>query len=130
MNNKMQECILAHNGQLCYAIASNTSKENRCQLIYIRNNSIYIDEDWWGNTFELNPQNESHIKAKEFFFVRAKHIIEEKELELGVLKAKLLEIGESIPLPIVEDINESSNNFNIKTIAPADEPVPKAGEQE
>ena len=130
MNNKMQECILAHNGQLCYAIASNTSKENRCQLIYIRNNSIYIDEDWWGNTFELNPQNESHIKAKEFFFVRAKHIIKEKELELGVLKAKLLEIGESIPLPIVEDINESSNNFNIKTIAPADEPVPKAGEEE
>ena len=130
MNNKTQECILAHNGQLCYAIASNTSKENRCQLIYIRNNSIYIDEDWWGNTFELNPQNESHIKAKEFFFVRAKHIIEEKELELGVLKAKLLEIGESIPLPIVEDINESSNNFNIKTIAPADEPVPEAGEQE
>ena len=130
MNNKTQECILTHNGQLCYAIASNTSKENRCQLIYIRNNSIYIDEDWWGNTFELNPQNESHIKAKEFFFVRAKHIIEEKELELGVLKAKLLEIGESIPLPIVEDINESSNNFNIKTIAPADEPVPKAGEQE
>ena len=130
MNNKTQECILAHNGQLCYAIASNTSKENRCQLIYIRNNSIYIDEDWWGNTFELNPQNESHIKAKEFFFVRAKHIIKEKELELGVLKAKLLEIGESIPLPIVEDINESSNNFNIKTIAPADEPTPKAGEQE
>lgn len=130
MNNKIQECILAHNGQLCYAIASNTSKENRCQLIYIRNNSIYIDEDWWGNTFELNPQNESHIKAKEFFFVRAKHIIKEKELELGVLKAKLLEIGESIPLPIVEDINESSNNFNIKTIAPADEPVPKAGEEE
>lgn len=130
MNNKIQECILAHNGQLCYAIASNTSKENRCQLIYIRNNSIYIDEDWWGNTFELNPQNESHIKAKEFFFVRAKHIIKEKELELGVLKAKLLEIGESIPLPIVEDINESSNNFNIKTIAPADEPAPKAGEQE
>ena len=32
MNNKMQECILAHNGQLCYAIASNTSKENRCQI--------------------------------------------------------------------------------------------------
>ena len=129
MNNKTQECILAHNGQLCYAIASNTSKENRCQLIYIRNNSIYIDEDWWGNTFELNPQNESHIKAKEFFFVRAKHIIKEKELELGVLKAKLLEIGESIPLPIVEDINESSNNFNIKTIAPADEPTQKAGEE-
>ena len=130
MNNKTQECILAHNGQLCYAIASNTFKENRCQLIYIRNNSIYIDEDWWGNTFEFNPQNESHIKAKEFFFVRAKHIIEEKELELGIIKAKLLEISKNISLPIAEDINEFSSNFNIKTIEPANESVPKAGEQE
>ena len=130
MNNKTPECILTHNGQLCYAIASNTSKENRCQLIYIRNNSIYIDEDWWGNTFELNPQNESHIKAKELFFARVKHIIEEKELKLGIIKAKLLEISKNISLPIVEDTNESSNNFNIKTITSADEPVPKAGEQE
>ena len=130
MNNKMQECILAHNGQLCYAIASNTSKENRCHLLHIRSNNIYFNEDYWGNISEFNPQNESHIKAKEFFFTRAKHIIEEKELELGVLKAKLLEISRSISLPIVEDTNESSNNFNIKTIASADEPVPKAGEQE
>ena len=116
MNNKMQECILAHNGQLCYAIASNTSKENRCQLIYIRNNSIYIDEDWWGNTFELNPQNESHIKAKEFFFVRAKHIIKEKELELGVLKAKLLEVSKEFSPIIAQDINKY-----LETTAPANE---------
>ena len=124
MNNKMQECILAHNGQLCYAIASNTSKENRCQLIYIRNNSIYIDEDWWGNTFELNPQNESHIKAKEFFFVRAKHIIEEKELELGVLKAKLLEVSKEFSPIIAQDINKY-----LETTAPANEPAQKAGEE-
>ena len=116
MNNKTQECILAHNGQLCYAIASNTSKENRCQLIYIRNNSIYIDEDWWGNTFELNPQNESHIKAKEFFFVRAKHIIKEKELELGVLKAKLLEVSKEFSPIIAQDINKY-----LETTAPANE---------
>ena len=125
MNNKTQECILAHNGQLCYAIASNTSKENRCQLIYIRNNSIYIDEDWWGNTFELNPQNESHIKAKEFFFARAKHIIEEKELELGVLKAKLLEVSKEFSPIIAQDINKY-----LETTAPANEPAQKAGEQE
>lgn len=125
MNNKMQECILAHNGQLCYAIASNTSKENRCQLIYIRNNSIYIDEDWWGNTFELNPQNESHIKAKEFFFTRVKHIIEEKELELGVIKAKLLEVSKDISPLIAQDINKF-----LETTTPADEPTQKAGEEE
>ena len=130
MSNKIQEAIITDCGHLCYAIASSTSKENRCQLLHIRSNNVYFNDDYWGNISEFNPQNESHIKAKEFFFVRAKHIIEEKELELGVLKAKLLEIGESIPLPIVEDINESSNNFNIKTIAPADEPAPKAGEQE
>ena len=124
MNNKMQECILAHNGQLCYAIASNTSKENRCQLIYIRNNSIYIDEDWWGNTFELNPQNESHIKAKEFFFVRAKHIIEEKELELGVLKEKLMEDSKEFSPIIAQDINKY-----LETTAPANEPAQKAGEE-
>ena len=40
------------------------------------------------------------------------------------------EISKNISLPIVEDTNESSNNFNIETIAPADEPVPKAGEME
>ena len=130
MSNKIQEAIITDCGHLCYAIASSTSKENRCQLLHIRSNNVYFNDDYWGNISEFNPQNESHIKAKEFFFVRAKHIIEEKELELGVLKAKLLEIGESIPLPIVEDINESSNNFNNKTIAPADEPAPKAGEQE
>lgn len=130
MNNKIQEAIITDCGQLCYAIASSISKENRCQLIHIRSNNVYFSEDWWGNISEFNPQNESHIKAKEFFFTRVKHIIKEKELELGVLKAKLLEIGESIPLPIVEDINESSNNFNIKIIAPADEPTQKAGEQE
>ena len=130
MSNKIQEAIITDCGHLCYAIASSTSKENRCQLLHIRSNNVYFNDDYWGNISEFNPQNESHIKAKEFFFVRAKHIIKEKELELGVLKAKLLEIGESIPLPIVEDTNESSNNFNIEAIAPADEPVPEAGEQE
>ena len=130
MSNKIQECIVTHNGQLCYAIASNTSKENRCHILHIRNNNIYFNEDYWGNISEFNPQNESHIKAKELFFARVKHIIEEKELELGVLKAKLLEISGSISLPIAEDIKEFSNNFNIEAIAPADEPVPEAGEQE
>ena len=130
MSNKIQEAIITDCGHLCYAIASSTSKENRCHLLHIRSNNIYFNDDYWGNISEFNPQNESHIKAKEFFFVRAKHIIKEKELELGVLKAKLLEIGESIPLPIVEDINESSNNFNIKTIEPANELVTKVGEQE
>ena len=130
MSNKIQEAIITDCGHLCYAIASSTSKENRCQLLHIRSNNVYFNDDYWGNIYEFNPQNESHIKAKEFFFVRAKHIIKEKELELGVLKAKLLEIGESIPLPIVEDINESSNNFNIKTIEPANELVTKVGEQE
>ena len=123
MSNKIQECIVTHNGQLCYAIASNTSKDNRCQLIYIRNNRIYIDEDWWGNTLELNPQNESHIKAKEFFFTKAKHIIEEKELELGVIKAKLLEVSKDISPLIAQDINK------LETTAPADEPAQKAGEE-
>ena len=56
--------------------------------------------------------------------------MEEKELELGVLKAKLLEISGSISLPIAEDIKEFSNNFNIEAIAPADEPVAEAGEME
>ena len=130
MSNKIQEAIITDCGHLCYAIASSTSKENRCQLLHIRSNNVYFNDDYWGNISEFNPQNESHIKAKEFFFVRAKHIIEEKELELGVLKAKLLEISESIPLPIAEDINEFSSNFNIKTIEPANESVPKAGEQE
>lgn len=130
MNNKIQEAIITDCGQLIYAIASSASKESRCQLIHIRGNNVYFNEDWWGNISEFNPQNESHIKAKEFFFTRVKHIIEEKELELGVLKAKLLEISESIPLSIAEDINEFSSNFNIETIAPADEPVPKAGEME
>lgn len=130
MSNKIQEAIITDCGHLCYAIASSTSKENRCQLLHIRSNNVYFNDDYWGNISEFNPQNESHIKAKEFFFVRAKHIIEEKELELGVLKAKLLEISKNISLPIAEDIKEFSNNFNIKTIEPADEPVPKAGEQE
>lgn len=130
MSNKIQEAIITDCGHLCYAIASSTSKENRCHLLHIRSNNVYFNEDYWGNISEFNPQNESHIKAKELFFARAKHIIEEKELELGVLKAKLLEISESIPLSIAEDINEFSSNFNIETIAPADEPVPKAGEME
>lgn len=130
MSNKIQEAIITDCGHLCYAIASSTSKENRCHLLRIRSNNVYFNDDYWGNISEFNPQNESHIKAKEFFFTRAKHIIEEKELELGVLKAKLLEISKNISLPIVVDINESSNNFNIKTIASADEPVPEAGEQE
>ena len=130
MSNKTQEAIITDCGHLCYAIASSTSKENRCHLLHIRSNNVYFNEDYWGNISEFNPQNESHIKAKEFFFVRAKHIIKEKELELGVLKAKLLEISGSISLPIAEDIKEFSNNFNIEAIAPADEPVPEAGEQE
>ena len=124
MNNKTQECILAHNGQLCYAIASNTSKENRCQLIHIRSNNVYFNEDWWGNISEFNPRNESHIKAKEFFFTRVKHIIEEKELELGVIKAKLLEVSKDISPLIAQDINKF-----LETTAPADEPTQKAGEE-
>ena len=130
MSNKIQEAIITDCGHLCYAIASSTSKENRCHLLHIRSNNVYFNDDYWGNISEFNPQNESHIKAKEFFFTRAKHIIEEKELELGVLKAKLLEISESIPLSIAEDINEFSSNFNIETIEPVNESVPKAGEQE
>ena len=90
MSNKIQEAIITDCGHLCYAIASNISKENRCHILHIRNNNIYFNEDYWGNISEFNPQNESHIKAKELFIARAKHIIEEKELELGVLKAKLL----------------------------------------
>lgn len=130
MSNKIQEAIITDCGHLCYAIASSTSKENRCHLLHIRSNNVYFNEDYWGNLSVFNSENESHIKAKEFFFARVKHIIEEKELELGIIKAKLLEISESISLPITEDINESSNNFNIEAIAPADEPVPEAGEQE
>lgn len=130
MSNKIQEAIITDCGHLCYAIASSTSKENRCHLLHIRSNNVYFNDDYWGNISEFNPQNESHIKAKELFFARVKHIIEEKELELGVLKAKLLEISGSISLPIAEDIKEFSNNFNIEAIAPADEPVPEAGEQE
>lgn len=130
MSNKIQEAIITDCGHLCYAIASSISKENRCHILHIRSNNIYFNEDYWGNISEFNPQNESHIKAKELFFARVKHIIEEKELELGIIKAKLLEISESISLSITEDINESSNNFNIEAIAPADEPAPKAGEME
>lgn len=130
MSNKIQEAIITDCGHLCYAIASSISKENRCHILHIRSNNIYFNEDYWGNISEFNPQNESHIKAKELFFARVKHIIEEKELELGIIKAKLLEISESISLSITEDINESSNNFNIEAIAPADEPAPEAGEQE
>lgn len=125
MNKKIQEAIITDCGQLCYAIASSISKENRCQLIHIRGNNVYFNEDWWGNISEFNPQNESHIKAKEFFFTRVKHIIEEKELELGVIKAKLLEVSEDISPLIAQDINKF-----LETTTPADEPTQKAGEEE
>ena len=124
MNNKIQEAIITDCGQLIYAIASSTSKESRCQLIHIRGNNVYFNEDYWGNISEFNPQNESHIKAKEFFFTRVKHIIEEKELELGVIKAKLLEVSKDISPLVVQDINK-----HLETTAPADEPAQKAGEE-
>lgn len=125
MNNKIQEAIITDCGQLIYAIASSTSKESRCQLIHIRGNNVYFNEDYWGNISEFNPQNESHIKAKEFFFTRVKHIIEEKELELGVIKAKLLEVSKDISPLIAQDINKF-----LETTTPADEPTQKAGEEE
>ena len=125
MSNKIQEAIITDCGHLCYAIASSTSKENRCHLLHIRSNNVYFNDDYWGNISEFNPQNESHIKAKEFFFVRAKHIIEEKELELGVLKAKLLEISKDISPLIAQDINKF-----LETTTPADKPTQKAGEEE
>lgn len=125
MSNKIQEAIITDCGHLCYAIASSTSKENRCHLLHIRSNNVYFNDDYWGNISEFNPQNESHIKAKEFFFTRVKHIIEEKELELGVIKAKLLEVSEDISPLIAQDINKF-----LETTTPADEPTQKAGEEE
>lgn len=125
MSNKIQEAIITDCGHLCYAIASSTSKENRCHLLHIRSNNVYFNEDYWGNISEFNPQNESHIKAKELFFARAKHIIEEKELELGVIKAKLLEVSKDISPLIAQDINKF-----LETTTPADEPTQKAGEEE
>lgn len=124
MSNKIQEAIITDCGHLCYAIASSTSKENRCQLLHIRSNNVYFNDDYWGNISEFNPQNESHIKAKEFFFVRAKHIIEEKELELSIIKAKLLEVSKDISPLIAQDINKF-----LETTTPADEPTQKAGEE-
>lgn len=124
MSNKIQEAIITDCGQLCYAIASGASKENRCQLIHIRSNNVYFNEDWWGNISEFNPRNESHIKAKEFFFTRVKHIIEEKELELSIIKAKLLEVSKDISPLIAQDINKF-----LETTTPADEPTQKAGEE-
>ena len=123
MSNKIQEAIITDCGHLCYAIASSTSKENRCHLLHIRSNNVYFNDDYWGNISEFNPQNESHIKAKELFFARVKHIIEEKELELGVIKAKLLEVSKDISPLIAQDINK------LETTAPADEPAQKAGEE-
>lgn len=131
MNNKIQEAIITDCGQLIYAIASSTSKENRCQLIHIRGNNVYFNEDYWGNISEFNPQNESHIKAKEFFFTRVKHIIEEKELELGVIKAKLLEISKQISPLVEEDIKKFSvRNIDLEKTTTVDESIQKADEQE
>ena len=72
MSNKIQEAIITDCGHLCYAIASSTSKENRCHLLHIRSNNVYFNDDYWGNISEFNPQNESHIKAKELFFRKGK----------------------------------------------------------